>query len=63
MSIVYDKYQKYELLPDNFVLTKERIEFFNTLKELLDINNLISICGPKSIGKTTSLLYFKKNIF
>lgn len=60
LSIVYDKYQKYELLPDNFVLTKERIEFFNTLKELLDINNFISICGPKSIGKTTSLLYFRK---
>ena len=60
LSISYDKYQKYDSLSDNFELTDERVEFFGTLKKLLSKKNFVAICGPKSIGKTTSLLYFKK---
>ena len=63
LSISYDKYQKYDSLSDNFELTDERKDFFNALKNLLNIKSFVAICGPKSIGKTTSLLYFKKNIF
>ena len=60
LSLLYDKYQKYEALSDEFILTKERIDFFATLKSLINEKSFIPICGPKSIGKTTSLLYFKK---
>ena len=60
LSISYDKYQKYDSLSDNFELTDERKDFFNALKNLLNIKSFVAICGPKSIGKTTSLLYFKK---
>ena len=61
LSILYDKYQKYDTPLDKFLLTKERKEFFQKLNDLLGKTNFVSICGPKSIGKTTSLLYFKKN--
>ena len=60
LSILYDKYQKYEVLIKEFLLTEERKNFFKKLKSLLSNSNFVSICGPKSIGKTTSLLYFQK---
>ena len=60
LSILYDKYQKFNVSSQYFELTEERKEFFKAIKNLLDENNFICICGPKSIGKTTSLLYFRK---
>ena len=60
LSILYDKYQKFNVSSENFELTEERKEFFKSIKNLLDEKNFICICGPKSIGKTTSLLYFRK---
>lgn len=60
LSILYNKYQKYYISTNEFILTNERITFFDKLKNLLRNTNFVSICGPKSIGKTTSLLYFQK---
>ena len=62
LSILYNKYQKYYISTNDneFILTNERKTFFDKLKDLLRETNFVSICGPKSIGKTTSLLYFQK---
>ena len=60
LSLLYENYQKFSVLSKKFRLTSERKEFFNKLEKLIDNNNLIYICGPKSIGKTTSLLYYLK---
>ena len=63
LSLLYEKYQKFSILSQNFQLTKEREEFFEKLKNLIENNNLVYISGPKYIGKTTSLLYYlKKNV-
>ena len=60
LSILYDKYQKYDINSKTFDLTNERNDFFKSLIQLLSNKNFLLICGPKSIGKTTSLLYFMK---
>ena len=61
LSLLYFDYQKHEYKEDGkFELTKEREDFFNQLKTLIKNNNFIPICGPKSIGKTTSILYYAK---
>ena len=60
LSLLYQEYQKFNLTSEYFKLTKERKIFFNKLQNLLANNNLVYICGPKSIGKTTSLLYYLK---
>ena len=60
LSILYNKYQKYNISTNEFILTNERKTFFDKLTKLLSNTNFVSICGPKSIGKTTSLLYFQK---
>ena len=62
LSILYNKYQKYYISTNDneFILTNERKTFFDKLKDLLRETNFVSICGPKSIGKTTSLLYFQQ---
>lgn len=59
LSVLYDKYQKYNISSNEFRLSKEREVFYQKLKSLINKSNFVAICGPKSIGKTTSLLYFK----
>ena len=45
-----------------FDLTNERKEFFQYLKNEINNNNFIPICGPESIGKTSTILgYFSLN--
>lgn len=61
LSLLYEKYQKFNILSKNFHMTKEREEFFKKLKALIGNNNIVYISGPKYIGKTTSLLYYLKN--
>ena len=59
LSLMYFDYQ--EIKEDSeFILTNERNEFFKYLKALIQQSKFIPICGPKSIGKTTSLLYYLK---
>lgn len=61
LSLLYFDYQKHEYKEDGkFELTKEREDFFNQLNTLTRDNNFIPICGPKSIGKTASILYYAK---
>lgn len=59
LSLIYYDYQKYKEKSE-FILTKERTDFFERLKVLNKKKKFIPICGPKSIGKTTSLLYYLK---
>ena len=62
LSLSFYDYQKnsFSKINGEFELTKERIEFFNKLEELINETYFIPICGPKSIGKSISLLYFLK---
>ena len=41
-----------------FDLTDERKDFFKYLENEIETNNFIPICGPESIGKTSSILGF-----
>ena len=41
-----------------FDLTKERQEFFQYLKNEINISTFIPICGPENIGKTSTILGF-----
>ena len=59
LSLIYYDYQKYKEKSE-FILTQERKDFFKKLKNLNDEKKFIPLCGPKSIGKTTSLLYYLK---
>ena len=59
LSLLYFNYQKIKE-DSEFILTNERKDFFAHLKTLLQKNKFIPICGPKSIGKTTTLLYYLK---
>ena len=59
LSLMYFNYQKIKE-DSEFILTKERNAFITHLKSLFPKNKFIPICGPKSIGKTTTLLYYLK---
>ena len=65
LSLLFYDYQKYDFakIKGDFEMTQERKDFFDKLNELIDVKNFIPICGPKSIGKTTSLLYYLKLYF
>ena len=60
LSLKYYDYQKIKIIKSEFILTQEREDFYKKLKYLCNIKRFIPICGPKYIGKTTSLLYFLK---
>ncbi len=60
LSLMYYDYQKFKDQDDFFILSEERNEFFKELTYLRKKKKFIPICGPKSIGKTTSLLYYLK---
>lgn len=60
LSLIYSDYQKFKKNSE-FIMTNEIAEFFEKLKLLNKQKRFIPICGPKSIGKTTSLLYYLKN--
>lgn len=59
LSLMYFNYQKIKE-DSEFILTKKRNAFLTHLESLLQKNKFIPICGPKSIGKTTTLLYYLK---
>ena len=59
LSLMYYDYLKYQNLGE-FTLSEERKDFFNNLTKLSMERQFIPICGPKYIGKTTSLLYYLK---
>ena len=56
---MYYDYQKVKVKSE-FILTEERKQFFKKLYDLNQTKRFIPICGPKYIGKTTSLLYYLK---
>ena len=62
LSLNYKKYfENYEYIDKKkpyFEYSSERKEFFQYLENELKINNFIGLCGPKGIGKTTSILAF-----
>ena len=63
LSLFYLDYQKYDfsrVLDGEFELSPERKDFYDKLK-ILQKKRFIPIIGPKSIGKTTSLLYYLKS--
>ena len=60
LSLIYSDYQKFKKNSE-FIITNEVNEFIEKLKLLNKSKRFIPICGPKSIGKTTSLLYYLKN--
>ena len=60
LSLIYSDYQKFKIKSE-FIKTDEITEFINKLKILNNQKRFIPICGPKLIGKTTSLLYYLKN--
>ena len=61
LSLIYFDYQKIKSNKESeFIMTKERENFFEELFALNQTRRFIPICGPKSIGKTTSLLYYLK---
>ena len=61
LSLIYYDYQKVESkINAEFILTEERNNFFEKLYQLNQTRRFIPICGPKYIGKTTSLLYYLK---
>lgn len=61
LSLLYYDYQKIKSNKNaEFILTNERKNFFEKLYKLNQTRRFIPICGPKSIGKTTSLLYYLK---
>lgn len=56
-SLLVKKYQKNAVMSnEKFYLTKERDEFCKNIMKYLDDNYYIAIYGPRSIGKTISLL-------
>ena len=59
LSLMYYDYQKVKVKSE-FILTEERKQFFKKLYDLNQTKRFIPICGPKYIGKTTSLLYYLK---
>jgi len=59
LSLMYYDYQKVKIKSE-FILTEERKRFFKKLNELNQTRRFIPICGPKYIGKTTSILYYLK---
>ena len=61
LSLSYLDYQKYFFSKSSgeFEMSKERENFYDKLNALSK-NRFVPICGPKSIGKTTSLLYYLK---
>jgi hypothetical protein len=60
LSLMYFNYQKFDDHRSEFILSDERKELFKKLTNLINIKRFIPLCGPKSIGKTTSLLYYLK---
>ena len=61
LSLIYYDYQKIKFnIKSEFILTDERKKFFQKLYELNQTKRFIPICGPKYIGKTTSLFYYLK---
>ena len=65
LSLSFYDYQKnrFSRINGEFEMTNEREEFFYKLKYLLKHTHFIPICGPKSIGKTITLLYFLKKYY
>ena len=65
LSLSFYDYQKYNYskIEGEFEISDERKELFNKLNNLVSITKFIPICGPKSIGKTTTLLYYLKKFF
>ena len=65
LSLSYYDYQKYDYskIEGEFEMSNERQEFFQKLNNLVDFKKFIPICGPKSIGKTTTLLYYLKTFY
>ena len=59
LSLMYYDYQKIKEKSE-FILTEQRQKFFEKLNNLNKERKFIPICGPKFIGKTTSLLYYLK---
>lgn len=63
LSLFYLDYQNYDfsrVIDGEFELSPERKDFYDKLK-VLQKKRFIPIIGPKSIGKTTSLLYYLKS--
>lgn len=62
LSLSYQQYQKHIINQKDevFYLNDKKKEFNFILKNQLSEKKIILICGPKSIGKSTSLLYFMK---
>ena len=65
LSLSFYEYQKYDYskIEGEFEMSNERQEFFEELHNLVDNKKFIPICGPKSIGKTTTLLYYLKKYY
>ena len=65
LSLSFYDYQKYNYskIEGEFEISDDRKELFNKLNNLVGVTKFIPICGPKSIGKTTTLLYYLKKFF